>query len=66
VLDDVLDDPFGPVTQWEWGNTTLATRSFGDDGNITQVDSAGLRTHTHDDAFRITDIITIGDGGIIF
>ena len=57
VLDDVRYDPFGPVSQWEWGNTTLAVRTFDDDGNIIQVLTAwGKEPTPTDDAFRITDI----------
>lgn len=29
LLDSVLYDPFGPVRQWDWGNATLAVRTFG-------------------------------------
>ncbi len=56
LLSNVLYDPFGPVRQWTWGNGTLAVRSFDQDGNLDQIDSAGLRTYAQDDAFRITGI----------
>ena len=54
LLSDVLYDSFGPARQWTWGNGTLAAKSFDRDGNIEQVDSAGLKSYTHDNAFRIT------------
>jgi RHS repeat-associated protein len=56
VLSNVLYDPFGPVRQWTWGNGTLSARTFDQDGKITQLDSAGLKTYSYDDAFRITGI----------
>ncbi len=56
LLNGVLYDPFGPARQWTWGNSTLAVRSFDQDGNVDQLDSAGLRTYAQDDAFRITGI----------
>jgi RHS repeat-associated protein len=56
LLSSVLYDPFGPVRGWTWGNTTLAVRTYDQDGKITQVDSGGLKTYAYDDAFRITGI----------
>jgi RHS repeat-associated protein len=56
VLSNVLYDPFGPVRQWTWGNGTLSVRTFDQDGKVTQLDSAGLKTYAYDDAFRITGI----------
>jgi RHS repeat-associated protein len=56
VLSNVLYDPFGPARQWTWGNGTLSARTFDQDGKITQLDSAGLKTYSYDDAFRITGI----------
>lgn len=56
LLSSVLYDPFGPVRQWTWGNASLAVREFDQDGNIDQIDSAGLKTYAQDDAFRITGI----------
>ena len=61
VLDNVLYDPFGPARQWDWGNSTVAVRSFDQDGNVDQIDSAGLKTYTQDDAFRITGITDAND-----
>ncbi len=64
LLSDVVYEPFGPVAGWTWGNTTLAVRTFDQDGNITQVDSAGLNTYDYDDAFRITDIVDTGNANL--
>lgn len=60
LLRSVLYHPFGPTTGWTWGNSTLAVRDYDLDGKITLTDSAGLKTHSYDDAFRITGI-TGGD-----
>jgi RHS repeat-associated protein len=56
LVTDVLYDPFGPVRQWEWGSGALSVRTFDQDGKVTQIDSAGLKTYAYDDAFRITGI----------
>lgn len=56
LVSNVLYDPIGPVRQWTWGNGTLSVRTFDQDGKITQIDSAGLKTYAYDDAFRITGI----------
>ncbi len=56
LVSNILYDPFGPVRQWTWGNGSLAVRTFDLDGKVTQIDSAGLKTYTYDDAFRITGI----------
>lgn len=56
VLSSVLYDPFGPVRGWSWGNGTQAVRTYDTDGNISQIDSGGLKTFGYDDAFRITSI----------
>jgi RHS repeat-associated protein len=56
VLSNVLYEPFGPPRLWTWGNGTLAARAYDQDGKITQIDSAGLKTYSYDDAFRITGI----------
>lgn len=61
LLSGVIHDPFGPVSQWTWGNATLAVRTFDLDGKVTQVDSAGLKTYSYDDAFRITGIADAAD-----
>jgi RHS repeat-associated protein len=61
ILNNVLHDPFGSVRQWQWGNGTLAVRTFDLDGKLTQLDSAGLRDYAYDDAFRITAIDDLDD-----
>ncbi|HMN46057.1 MAG TPA: DNRLRE domain-containing protein [Povalibacter sp.] len=56
LLSNVLYQPFGPIAGWRWGNSTLAVRDYDQDGKLTLTDSAGLRTYSYDDAFRITGI----------
>ena len=56
VLSNVLYEPFGPPRLWTWGNGTVASRTYDQDGKVTQIDSAGLKTYGYDDAFRITGI----------
>lgn len=56
ILSNALYQPFGPTTGWTWGNGTLAIREYDQDGKITDIDSAGLRSYLYDDAFRITGI----------
>jgi RHS repeat-associated protein len=56
ILSNVLYQPFGPTQGWTWGNSTLAVREYDTDGKITDIDSAGLKTYSYDDAFRITGI----------
>jgi RHS repeat-associated protein len=56
ILSNVLYEPFGPTRGWTWGNSTLAIREYDADGKITDLDSAGLKTYSYDDAFRITGI----------
>jgi RHS repeat-associated protein len=56
ILSNVLYQPFGATRGWTWGNSTLAIREYDTDGKITDIDSAGLKTYSYDDAFRITGI----------
>lgn len=56
ILSNVLYQPFGPTAGWSWGNGTFAVREYDTDGKITDLDSAGLKTYSYDDAFRITSI----------
>jgi RHS repeat-associated protein len=56
ILSSTLYQPFGPTRGWTWGNSTLAIREYDTDGKVTDIDSAGLKTYTYDDAFRITAI----------
>ena len=57
ILSNVLYEPFGPTRGWTWGSSTLAIREYDTDGKITDLDSAGLKTYSYDDAFRITGIV---------
>lgn len=57
LLSNVVYEPFGPIGGWTWGNSTLAVRTYDLDGRVTQVDSAGLRTYSWDNADRITAIV---------
>jgi RHS repeat-associated protein len=61
LVSDVIYEPFGPARQWTWGNGTLSVRTFDKDGKIAQVDGAGLKTYSYDDAFRITGIADTND-----
>jgi RHS repeat-associated protein len=56
IISSVLYQPFGPTGGWTWGNGTLAIREYDADGKITDIDSAGLKTYSYDDAFRVTAI----------
>lgn len=56
ILSNVLYQPFGPTRGWTWGNSTLAIREYDTDGKVTDIDSAGLKTYSYDDAIRITGI----------
>lgn len=56
ILSTVLYQPFGPTRGWTWGNSTLAIHEYDTDGKVTDIDSAGLKTYSYDDAFRITGI----------
>lgn len=64
LVSGVLHEPFGPVRQWTWGNGALSVRTFDQDGKIMQIDSAGLRTYSHDDAFRIIGITDASDASL--
>jgi len=46
LLNNIVYDPFGPITGWTWGNNSLAVRNFDLDGRVDLVDSAGLSTYT--------------------
>ena len=61
VLSSVTYDPFGPATGWNWGNGTTATRIYDQDGNPSQIVSAGVTYgYTIDNASRITGISDSG------
>jgi RHS repeat-associated protein len=57
LLNQLVYEPFGPIGGWTWGNGTLAVRTFDQDGRVAQVDSAGLKTYSYDNADRITSIV---------
>lgn len=61
LLSNVLYQPFGPTRGWTWGNGTVHVREYDTDGRITHLDSAGLKTYSYDDAFRITGITDAND-----
>jgi len=46
VLNQVQYDPFGPITQWSWGNGTTAQRSYDQDGYLTANTNAAISTYT--------------------
>lgn len=56
ILEDATYEPFSGTNGWEWGNGTLAVRSFNADGYLTAVDSAGLYNYSYDNAFRVTAV----------
>jgi RHS repeat-associated protein len=57
ILSGVTYDPFGPVTEWAWGNGTSASRAFDEDGKLTQLQSGGeTYSYSYDNAFRIIGI----------
>jgi RHS repeat-associated protein len=60
ILSNLLYQPFGPTLGWTWGNSTLAVREYDADGRMTDIDSAGLKTYSYDDASRITAITDAG------
>ena len=62
LLHDVTYEPLGPVDGWTWGNGTTTTRNFDTDGKISQIVSAGTKTYSYDDAFRITGIADTATG----
>lgn len=64
ILSNVLYQPFGPTRGWTWGNSTLAVREYDTDGKVTDIDSAGLKTYSYDDAFRITSILDANEPGL--
>lgn len=56
VLSNVLYQPFGPIKGWTWGNSTTTSRTFDQDTKITAISSAGSKSYSFDDAFRITGV----------
>ena len=62
VLNSVTYEPLGPVSGWAWGNETTTTRTYDTDGKISQITSAGTKTYSYDDAFRITSLTDTSPG----
>jgi RHS repeat-associated protein len=62
VLNNVNYEPLGPVSGWTWGNGTTTTRAYDTDGKISQIVSAGTKTYSYDDAFRITGLSDTSTG----
>jgi YD repeat-containing protein len=62
VLNSVTYEPLGPVSGWTWGNGTTTTRTYDTDGKISQIVSAGTKTYSYDDAFRITGLTDTSPG----
>jgi YD repeat-containing protein len=55
-------EPLGPVSGWTWGNGTTTTRAYDTDGKIATIASAGTKTYSYDDAFRINGIADTSAG----
>jgi RHS repeat-associated protein len=62
VLNSVAYEPLGPVSGWTWANGATTTRTYDNDGKISQIVSAGTKTYGYDDAFRITSITDTSSG----
>jgi len=62
VLNSVTYEPMGPLSGWTWGNGTTTTRTYDSDGKISQIVSAGTKTYSYDDAFRITGLTDTSPG----
>lgn len=56
LLSNVLYQPFGRTRGWTWGNASLTAREYDLDGLPTDIDSAGLKSYSYDDASRVTAI----------
>jgi RHS repeat-associated protein len=57
LLSGVTYSPFGPITGWTWGNGTTVSRTYDEDGNPSQIVTAGdTHNYTVDNASRITGI----------
>jgi RHS repeat-associated protein len=62
VLNSVSYEPLGPVNGWTWGNGTATSRTYDTDGKIASIVSAGTKTYSYDNAFRITGITDTSTG----
>jgi RHS repeat-associated protein len=61
IANGVTYFPFGPVSGWNWGNSTAASRTYDTDAKVTQISSAGDTINFgYDNAFRITGIADTG------
>ncbi len=56
LLSGVTYEPFAGVSGWTWGNGTLGVRSYDQDGNLVQLNDAGHKTYTYDNASRIAGV----------
>ena len=61
ILSGVFYEPFGPTRGWTWGNGTLSVRVFDADGKLAALDSAGMKSLSYDNAFRITSVVDSTD-----
>ncbi|HWM66559.1 MAG TPA: DUF6531 domain-containing protein, partial [Steroidobacteraceae bacterium] len=62
IVTSATYEPLGPVDGWTWGNGTTTTRTYDTDGKIGQITSAGTKTFSYDNAFRITGITDTSPG----
>jgi RHS repeat-associated protein len=47
LLSDATYEPFGAVNGWTWGNGTASSRTFSQDGLVTEINSAGTSAYTY-------------------
>lgn len=47
LLNQVAYSPFGPTTGWHWGNGTLTSRAYDQDGYLTNNSSAGSASYSY-------------------
>lgn len=57
LLNNILYEPFGDVRGWTWGNSKSHVRLYDQDGQLTWLDSSGVKTYTYDAAGRITQMV---------
>jgi RHS repeat-associated protein len=63
ILNAVSYDPFGPTNGWTWGNLTVVTRTYDQDGKVATINTAADAINFgYDNAFRITGITDTGTG----
>jgi len=60
ILSNATYEPFGQVNGWNWGNAATVTRTFNEDGLISQISATATggnaRTISYDDANRVEQI----------